>query len=267
MALWGNKDSKTASGTVSISTAGAVTGSSTAFTTEAKVGNTIKVGSDEYVIVAIASDTACTVQSGVNGGSMASKTGQSYTLSEKPVFVAQSESANSSGTSGNSTKVYGVDVTEEAQLEAKAKGAAHAGWVRTVAGTGNRAGRYFTEVLVAGGSITGDQADDTVFPDRTITISAQPEDDSSVTGQAVTFSVTAAVAPTTTLTYQWQLSEDDGETWANISNAGVYTTATTATLNISDNTGLDGNQYRVVVGATGATSVTSTAATLTETAE
>lgn len=265
MALWGNKDSKTASGTVSITTGGAVTGSSTAFTTQAKVGNTIKVGSDEYVIVAIASDTACTVQSGINGGSITAKTGQSYTLSEKPVFVAQSESANSSGTSGNSTKVYGVDVTEEAQAEAKAKGAAHAGWVRTVAGTGGRAGRYFTEVLVAGGSITGDQADDTVFPDRTITISAQPADSEEDTGTAVTFSVTASVAPTTTLSYQWQLSTD-GETWSNISNAGVYTTATTATLNISDNTGLDGNQYRVQVSATGATTVTSTAATLTEAA-
>lgn len=261
MALWGNQDSKTASGTVSITTAGAVTGSSTAFTTEAKIGNTIKVGSDEYVIVAIASNTACTVTSGINGGAMAEKTGQSYTLSEKPAFVAKSESKTTSGDSGDSTKVFGVDTTEAAQAEARAQGVAHAGWVRRTTGSGGRAGRVFTEVLVAGGSITGDQADDTQFPDRTITITAQPQDDESASGSEVVFSVTASVSPTTTLTYLWQVSTDGGDNWA--SAAG---TNNAATYTIADNTGLDGNQYRVQVSATGATTVTSTAATLTEAA-
>ena len=37
MALWGNKDSKTASGTIAIASNGTVTGSSTSFTTQAKV--------------------------------------------------------------------------------------------------------------------------------------------------------------------------------------------------------------------------------------
>jgi hypothetical protein len=41
MALWGNRDSKSATGTIAIATNGAVTGSSTLFTTEAKIGNTI----------------------------------------------------------------------------------------------------------------------------------------------------------------------------------------------------------------------------------
>ena len=48
-----------------------------------------------------------------------------------------------------------------------------------------------------------------------------------------------------------------------ISNGGVYSDATTATLAISNSTGLDGNQYRCVVSATGAADVTSSAATLT----
>jgi hypothetical protein len=47
MALWGNKDSKTAAGTVSITTAGAVTGVGTAFTTAAKIGNTMTVTGNE----------------------------------------------------------------------------------------------------------------------------------------------------------------------------------------------------------------------------
>lgn len=109
MALWGNRDGKSASGTVSITSGGAVTGSGTAFTTETRIGDTIKVGTDEYVIVAIASNTSCTVKPGINGGTMATKSGQSYTLSEKPEFVALSESAGSpSGVHGDITKVFGV---------------------------------------------------------------------------------------------------------------------------------------------------------------
>ena len=56
MALWGNKDSKSATGTVSIADTGVVTGSSTAFTTQAKIGNTIRVAGVDYEIVAISSN-------------------------------------------------------------------------------------------------------------------------------------------------------------------------------------------------------------------
>jgi len=44
-------------------------------------------------------------------------------------------------------------------------GAAHAGWVRRTVGTGGRAGRVFTETLVAMGSMGSDASDDTVLPD------------------------------------------------------------------------------------------------------
>ena len=74
MALWGNKDSKTASGTVVISSAGAVTGSSTAFTTQAKVGDYIRVASEDYLITAIASNTAATVVAGVPGATFTGNT-------------------------------------------------------------------------------------------------------------------------------------------------------------------------------------------------
>jgi hypothetical protein len=110
MALWGNRDSKSASGTIAIGTNGAVTGSSTSFTTEAKIGNTIRANSRDYVITAITSNTAATVQSGINGGAITAVSGgTSYTLSEKPVFVAEAECSDSGiGNSGNSNKVFGV---------------------------------------------------------------------------------------------------------------------------------------------------------------
>ena len=110
MALWGNRDSKSASGTIAIGTNGAVTGSSTSFTTEAVVGNTIRADGRDYVITAITSNTAATVQSGISGGAITAVSGgTSYTLSEKPVFVAEAECSDSGiGNSGNSNKVFGV---------------------------------------------------------------------------------------------------------------------------------------------------------------
>ena len=113
MALWGNKDSKTATGTVSIANTGVVTGSSTLFTTEAKVGNTIRAAGVDYHIVSITSNTVALVRMGANngGGSVTTCSAESYTLSEKPSFVPQ-ESASSSGDSGTSQTVFGVDGTE-----------------------------------------------------------------------------------------------------------------------------------------------------------
>ena len=112
MALWGNKDSKTASGTVSIASTGVVTGSSTAFTTQAKVGNALLANSVEYQIVSITSDTVAKVIMGTNNGngSVTTCSAQSYTLSEKPVYVAHG-SLDSFGM-GRSNLVYGVDTTE-----------------------------------------------------------------------------------------------------------------------------------------------------------
>ena len=112
MALWGNQDSKSASGTVVITTEGAVTGTGTAFTTEAKVGNTLTVSGVQYVITTITDNTHATVQAAKNGGAIAAVgSATAYTLSEKPVYVSQSESADTSGDSGDASKVFGVSAT------------------------------------------------------------------------------------------------------------------------------------------------------------
>ncbi len=101
MSLWGNKDSKTATGTVAIAANGAVTGTSTAFTTESRVGDFIRVSNEDYRITVITSDTAATVVAGVVGATLTSVgAGASYTLSEKPKYVS------------DPTKVFGVDTTE-----------------------------------------------------------------------------------------------------------------------------------------------------------
>lgn len=257
MSGWGKADDKTSSGTIALGTDGAVTGTSTAFTTEAAVGDILTANSIDFRITAIASDTACTVVNADTAGAAiaAISAGEAYTLSEKPTMLG----FNSVGGYTSET-VFGVDENEMAAN--KAVGAAHAGWVHVR----TNGSRKISETLVAlsKNGITGD-AEDTEFEDYLISITTQPADDSSATGSAVTFSVVAAITGTGgTLTYQWQ--EDSGSGFANITEAGVYSDVDTDTLAISDNTGLDTYEYRVVVSATGADDVTSDAATLTETA-
>lgn len=85
-------------------------------------------------------------------------------------------------------------------------------------------------------------------------ISVQPANQSESAGQDATFSVTASDASS----YQWQVSTNSGGSWANISGeTSASITLTSVTL------GMDGNQYRVNVGANSpCSSVTSSVGTL-----
>ena len=258
MSGWGIKDDKTSAGTIALSTAGAVTGTSTVFTTQAAVGDILTANSIDFRITAIASNTACTVVNADAPGTaiVAQSAGAAYTLSEKPSGLIK---ANSVGGFTSET-VFGVDENEMAANPDI--GAGHAGWVHVR----TNGSRKISETLVAlsKNGITGD-AEDTEFEDFLIEITTQPASRSDAAGTAVTFAVVSTITGTGgTQTFQWALSTDSGSTFTNISNGGVYSGATTATLAISDNTGLDTNQYRVTISATGADAVTSTAATLTE---
>ena len=161
----------------------------------------------------------------------------------KPKFLSSDEKS----------ATVGIDSTE-----ATANGLT-AGWNLKTTGSGGRSGRVFHEVLVAMGSISGDN--DTVAPE--ITISSQPANQSVTAPAPATFSVTATRTGTGTLTYQWQIQQEGAGAWANISGAtsASYTTGATATGDGSGAT--DGDKYRVIVSLVGAESVTSNAATLT----
>lgn len=262
MSGWGKADDKTSTGTIAMNTSGEVSGTSTAFTTEAKVGDILTANSIDFRITAITDNGSCDVVNADTPGAAiaAISAGAAYTLSEKPKMM----SFNSVGGYTSET-VFGVDENEMAAN--KAVGAAHAGWVHVR----TNGSRKISETLVAlsKNGITGD-AEDTEFEDYLISITTQPADDESATGSAVTFSVVAAITGTGgTLTYAWERSLDSGSNWVTVDgtiDSAVYSDFTTDTLAISDNTGLDTYQYRVVISATGADSVTSTAATLTETA-
>ncbi len=96
-----------------------------------------------------------------------------------------------------------------------------------------------------------------------ITISVQPANGSVTAPAPNSFFVTASTNDGGVLTYQWEVSSDGGSTWAN-ATGGVYSGDTTNTLAVTNSTGLNGYQYRVVIGSSGdASDITSSAATLT----
>jgi len=268
MSGWGIKDSKTASGTVAITTGGAVTGTSTAFTTEAAVGDFLRVGSQEFIIIAIDDNTTATV---INANPQLTWTtinaGASYTLSEKPTSLASDPSILS-------TNVFGVDTSETAATAAEGKPVAHAGWVLKT----TRGARTTYETLVAlskNGASPANMGDyeDVEFEDAFIEITTQPDAAATAdAGDAIATlaEVVATIAPSTaTITYQWQQSVDGGATFANIDPAGgVFTGADSASLGVNagmtdTSSAWNNAQFRCVLSASGADSVTSDALTLT----
>jgi hypothetical protein len=107
MSLWGNKDSKTVAGSVTVTAANStVVGVGTTFT-NFEVGDSMNVGQNDYVITAIANATVMTVRSGVTGGTLVgAQSNSAYVISEKPLYMAYSQ------VGGDLGDVYGADVGE-----------------------------------------------------------------------------------------------------------------------------------------------------------
>ncbi|MBH2023772.1 MAG: hypothetical protein I8H78_05145, partial [Flavobacteriales bacterium] len=80
-------------------------------------------------------------------------------------------------------------------------------------------------------------------------------------GANAAFTVSANNGPTA---YLWQVSADAGATWSTVTNGGVYSNATTATLNITGvNIGMNGYRYRAAASNACGTSAYSASALLT----
>jgi gliding motility-associated-like protein len=92
-------------------------------------------------------------------------------------------------------------------------------------------------------------------------ITSQPV---SLTQNAGTAAQYAVAATGSNLTYQWQISTDNGLTYVNLTNAGVYNGVNSATLQISAiSINMNGYRYRCVVSGTCAPAATSNVASLT----
>ncbi len=85
-------------------------------------------------------------------------------------------------------------------------------------------------------------------------ITSQPSDQAICEGDNTNFSVTATG---TSLTFQWQ--ENSGSGWANISNGGIYSNATTSTLNLTNIPVLyDGYSYQCIISSEGCNTTSNT---------
>jgi hypothetical protein len=179
--------------------------------------------------------------------------GKTDASGSKPKYLSAADAANAVFVSA-----------EEAVLKTnKDKGILGAGWwlVKEFTDADGKT-RYKSEHLVAmtvANATSGDAADDAKVADVevTLTISAQPAAQTTVSGEA-TFTVTAS-ASTGTVTYQWQKKAAAATRWTSVAGATTDTLALTAQTSAAN-----GDQYRVVIGSTsGAVKVTSDAATLT----
>ncbi|MCC9017582.1 LamG-like jellyroll fold domain-containing protein [Flavobacterium lipolyticum] len=94
----------------------------------------------------------------------------------------------------------------------------------------------------------------------TTAITTQPSAATTCVGNNAAFSVAGTG---TSLTYKWQVSTNSGSTFSDLSNGGVYSNVTSATMNITSAIATMNNyQYRCIVGGA-CPSVTSNAVTLT----
>tara|TARA_B110000285_G_scaffold69163_1_gene79572 strand:- start:204 stop:803 length:600 start_codon:yes stop_codon:yes gene_type:complete len=164
-----------------------------------------------------------------------------------------------------------VDLTEAAQAANRAKGLKTPGWnLYNTYQTQNGDTRHITEALVpmkVTAALAGDQADDAIVLDRTITIATQPLQSAATVdiagSAAMTLVVAAAAVPAQAVTFQWQYKVG-AAAYVNVALA-----STAATLEIASTETAEyvaGNLFRCVVSTQGAVDAISDSVTLTQSA-
>ena len=156
MALWGNNDSKTATGYANISANGFVNGTSSVFQSEARVGDYIIMANTDYLIVSITSNTAAQVIGQNGSATVTASANAAYILSEKPKYAIWES------TGLNTNTIYGEDTTEalvangavrEAVIVTGGSGYASNGTVTVAGGLGNTVAAA-ANAFVSGGRVT-----------------------------------------------------------------------------------------------------------------
>lgn len=287
MALWGTADGIYSPGTVAVDYATeTITGTGTSFGAAGiSTGTVIVIGVGgtfgQAVVSGVTSERVISIATTQYLSGLAIS-GVGYTFTQKPIYTLEDTNYSILGVGNTINAIFGVDTYEQDAVNATGSQyhSAHAGWVGIhtyIDMHGNY--RVKSETLVAFSGITtgtpsytstGDASDDIVYyPDVYISISSQP---SSVTGiattSATTFAVTAASVPSgTVLGYQWQYASSVGAGYTNLTNGGIYSNVTTATVGIGSTTITatrpNGFYYRVGISTTNVTTVYSSAASLT----
>ena len=149
------------------------------------------------------------------------------------------------------------NVTWYWQTTATGTSTANSGVTYTV----NTSGTYYIRARSSNGCWSNGAGSVNVLINSTPSITTNPVNSNIIPGANTSFSVAASNSPTS---YLWQVSTDGGSTWSTVSNGGVYSNATTATLNITNaSETMNGYRYRASATNQCGTSSFSTAATLT----
>lgn len=111
-------------------------------------------------------------------------------------------------------------------------------------------GKYYQVVINGCSTTTSGSAQLTV--NAPPTLSAQPANQTVCAGATPVATFTVTASGSTTLSYQWQESQDNGATWLSLSNEGVYSGTTTNALKVTGaGVHLNLRKYRVAVMASG----------------
>ena len=128
------------------------------------------------------------------------------------------------------------------------------------------ASEWTTQSLSSGECLTGVGSVPVVKVPPTVTTNPEYMIDCAITGTSLTVAGSEGVSGGLALAYQWYVLGTSGN-WTALSNAGIYSGATSATLNISNVTGLDNYQYYCQIREDSATCYTATNATLIKSSE
>lgn len=111
------------------------------------------------------------------------------------------------------------------------------------------------------GGVATAQVQIAVMPSTAPGFSAPPVDQTVFAGDSVSFVVVSTGGPAPTL--RWQVSTDNGSTWATLSDDATYSGTATATLTVAHTPlGLSGSRYRALASNALQSDVASAAATL-----
>jgi hypothetical protein len=288
MAIFGTIDAKALANNLSVtqnSTTVTTTGDFTNRTSAnfVQAGDVLSLGGVQYTVESVVSATSLKLRkayAGTTGTVLAANAIRRTPPKEVATLLLDENSQGAHFPSG--TNIIFIDDTEAALEENKVRGLKWPGWwaYRTYTdGDGNT--RHKAECLAFANATAGVAVGDYGVADggtednpaadvaSAVTITSQP---ANVTGAATpytgTFAVTTSTTGTTgTLVYQWQYQTASQTTkWTNLTDTGVYSDTTTATLTLTAaaKATYDGYKFRVKITSAGGTEeVISNAASIT----
>ena len=261
MAILGKIDAATFANTVAVTQNDATVTKNAADSVD--VGDILVLDGVSYLVKEVTSTTAIELHKGYVAATDATLAGAVRRTAPKAV----ADYVIKGGDSLPGELIF-ADSTEAGLATNKLRGIWGPGWwlykTYDVEGETRHKAECLAHMSVASAT-SGDNTDDRIAADAiaVITIGTQPANASVTAPATADFTVAATVSTGSgTLEYQWQLSTDAGDTFADISSANAATFTTAATT--AGDGGENGYQYRVKVTTdSGATEVVSSAATLT----